>query len=402
MKRRRRPIPLSFILLLATAVHLPLMLMKLPLKSYDTNFHIFFASHYLHHWFDPWNPKWYAGFSQTTYPPLPQQWVAVLSHDFRAGNGLHGGAVCGHSAAGGGRLSLSLAVGEPAGCIVSRPWRAVFLGSESFLVYSAGQLGTTAAAPIYLNALPFLVRVGPARELALLSQSDRAVHRRGHGPPRHAALRLVLLCPAGSGAGVHGPRRRRATSTVPSFVVRSVSITVVTGGGHRHRPAALLDRIDSLPGHADADPASQPRQLHPQPAMGPELFCRSLWRHDSGSAVHLLARLHGAAAAALAASASGWRFCSDWEAQRPSAPSCWGALLKCSPWSASATGPRCWRCPLSGLLAAELVDRITASRAVVGLSVAAALTCGLAVAWSTYRPADGGTLGLPSMRSPAG
>ena len=62
----------------AVAVHLPLLLMQLPLKSYDTNFHIFFASHYVHHWFDPWNPKWFAGFSQTTYPPLPQQWVAVL------------------------------------------------------------------------------------------------------------------------------------------------------------------------------------------------------------------------------------------------------------------------------------------------------------------------------------
>src|SRR5260221_5733367 len=74
-----RTIPLSVILMTALAVHLPLLLMKLPLKSYDTNFHIFFASHYLHHWFDPWNPKWYAGFSQMTYPPLPQQWVAIVS-----------------------------------------------------------------------------------------------------------------------------------------------------------------------------------------------------------------------------------------------------------------------------------------------------------------------------------
>src|SRR5579871_7038561 len=77
-----RPIPFAYLLLAAVAVHLPLLLMGLPLKSYDTNFHIFFASHYLHHWFDPWNTKWYAGFSQTTYPPLPQQWVAVLSHVF--------------------------------------------------------------------------------------------------------------------------------------------------------------------------------------------------------------------------------------------------------------------------------------------------------------------------------
>src|SRR5260370_10121163 len=33
---------------------------------------------------------------------------------------------------------------------------SVFLGSESFLVYSAGQLGITSAAPLYLNALRFL------------------------------------------------------------------------------------------------------------------------------------------------------------------------------------------------------------------------------------------------------
>src|SRR6202453_2259262 len=63
----------------AFAVHLPLLLMKLPLQSYDANFHIFFASHYVHHWFDPWNAKWYAVFPQTTYPPLPQQWIALLS-----------------------------------------------------------------------------------------------------------------------------------------------------------------------------------------------------------------------------------------------------------------------------------------------------------------------------------
>src|SRR5579864_1252838 len=76
----RRPIPLTLVLLAVLMIHLPLLLMKLPLKSFDTNQHIFFASHYLHHWFDPWNVKWYAGFSQTTYPPLPQQWVALVSN----------------------------------------------------------------------------------------------------------------------------------------------------------------------------------------------------------------------------------------------------------------------------------------------------------------------------------
>ena len=139
----------------AVVVHLPLLLMKLPLKSYDTNFHIFFASHYVSHWFDPWNSKWYAGFSQTTYPPLPQQWVALISRI----TGLELAYMAVQLAAilllvlGVYRFSL-LWVGPRAASMAALA--SIFLGSESFLIYSAGQLATTCAAPIYLNALPFL------------------------------------------------------------------------------------------------------------------------------------------------------------------------------------------------------------------------------------------------------
>ena len=75
-----RAIPLSAILLIALAVHGPLLLMQLPAGSYDANTHIFFAAHYAHHWFNPWNEKWFGGFSQTTYPPLTHQWIALFSH----------------------------------------------------------------------------------------------------------------------------------------------------------------------------------------------------------------------------------------------------------------------------------------------------------------------------------
>src|SRR5580692_11607172 len=143
------------IFLAALAVHAPLLLMKLPLKTYDANFHIFFASHYLQSWFDPWNPKWYAGFSQTTYPPLPQQWVALMSRLV----GLDLAYMLVQFVA-----ILLLALGVYRFCLLWVDRRAatfaalasVFLGSESFLVYSAGQLSTTFAAPLYLNALPFL------------------------------------------------------------------------------------------------------------------------------------------------------------------------------------------------------------------------------------------------------
>jgi hypothetical protein len=66
--------------LICLAVHGPLLLMQLPASSYDANTHMFFAAHYASHWFNPWNAKWFGGFSQTTYPPLTHQWIALFSH----------------------------------------------------------------------------------------------------------------------------------------------------------------------------------------------------------------------------------------------------------------------------------------------------------------------------------
>ena len=196
-----RAIPISLLLMAVVVVHLPLLLMKLPLKSYDTNFHIFFASHYVQHWFDPWNTKWYAGFSQTTYPPLPQQWVALVSRIL----GMDMAYMAVQLAA-----ILLLVVGVYRFSLLWVSPRAasfaalacVFLGSESFLVYSAGQLGTTSAAPIYLNALPFLfewVRYGKWRSF---SKSERALHSRCCRAPCHSPLWINLLCCARPGAGV--------------------------------------------------------------------------------------------------------------------------------------------------------------------------------------------------------
>jgi hypothetical protein len=150
-----RPIPLRFIVLLALAIHGPLLAMQLPLtSSYDANFHVFFASHYAHHWFDPWNTKWFAGFSQTTYPPLAHQWIALLSYVF----GLHMAYLL---------VQLVGVLLTPVGVYrFARLWvdeRAssyaalfsVFAGAVAFLVYSAGQLPTTLSAPLYLLALPY-------------------------------------------------------------------------------------------------------------------------------------------------------------------------------------------------------------------------------------------------------
>ena len=149
-----RPIPLLAIVLVALAVHGPLLLMQLPSGSFDANFHIFLASHYAHHWFNPWNEKWFAGFSQTTYPPLTHQWIAIVS-----------------SVAG---LKMAYMIVQLIGVLLlpvgvfrfAKIWvddrsasyaalGTIFLGALSFLVYQAGQLATVISAALYLNALPY-------------------------------------------------------------------------------------------------------------------------------------------------------------------------------------------------------------------------------------------------------
>jgi uncharacterized membrane protein len=151
----QRPIPVAAIVLLALAIHGPLLIMELPATtSYDANLHIFFASHYAHHWFNPWNEKWFAGFSQTTYPPLVHQWIALLSY----GVGLVEAFMLVQLAA-----VVLLAVGAYR---FAQLWvddraasyagvLAVFAGSIAFLVYSAGQLPTTLSAPLYFLGLPY-------------------------------------------------------------------------------------------------------------------------------------------------------------------------------------------------------------------------------------------------------
>jgi hypothetical protein len=149
-----RPIPLLAIVLVALAVHGPLLLMQLPSGSFDANFHIFLASHYAHHWFNPWNEKWFAGFSQTTYPPLTHQWIALVS----TVAGLKMAYML---------VQLVAVLLLPVGVFrFARIWvddraasyaalGSIFLGALAFLIYQAGQLATITSAALYLNALPY-------------------------------------------------------------------------------------------------------------------------------------------------------------------------------------------------------------------------------------------------------
>ncbi len=49
-------------------------------STYDALIHLFFADHYANSWFEPWDYRWYTGFTVQGYPPLVHQTIGILSY----------------------------------------------------------------------------------------------------------------------------------------------------------------------------------------------------------------------------------------------------------------------------------------------------------------------------------
>lgn len=152
---RSQPIPIAALVLLALAIHGPLLLMEVPRYSADASTHMFFAQHYANHWFSPWNEKWFGGFSQTTAPPLAHQWIAVFARFV----GISMAYML---------VQLVAVMLLPVGVYrFARLWvgdrsatlaglASIFLGSLALVVYQAGQLPTVLATALMLNAAAYL------------------------------------------------------------------------------------------------------------------------------------------------------------------------------------------------------------------------------------------------------
>ena len=372
------------LLLAVLAVHLPLMLMELPLKTYDTNFHIFFASHYLHHWFNPWNTKWYAGFSQTTYPPLPQQWIAVFSHAI----GLDLGYMLVQLIA---ILLLAVGVYRFAALWVNAraasyaALASVFVGAECFLVYNAGQLGTTSAAPIYLNALPFLyewIRFGSGRSFlkaVVLFAAAAAAH---HATLLFGSFFFALPVLALAFWDREGGERVGAGA----FVFRTISIVVVTAGAIA---LVLLPFWIALIHY----PVTQTPIPHPSRAnyiLSPQ-WGMNYFIVPYGAMILALPFIfwRGATVARLRPLLLGFwvAFMLGLGGTTPVGPILLGRAYEVITMERFSYWASLLALPFVGLLATELIDRFR-MRAAVVLAVLAAGTCALAVGWTHYHPAD--------------
>ncbi|HTX42955.1 MAG TPA: hypothetical protein VMD25_14050 [Acidobacteriaceae bacterium] len=374
---------MSLILMVAAVVHLPLLIAELPLKSYDTNFHIFFASHYVHHWFNPWNTKWFAGFSQTTYPPLAQQWVAILSWIF----GLNLAYMAVQFAA---VLLLAWGMYRFASIWVSpraasfAALASVVLASESFLIYNAGQLATTAAAPLYLLALPYLyewLRFGGGRNfikaLVLFTAAGAAHHATLIFGSMFFALPVLALALMD---------RDREESSAGGVWARAIGMTIAVGIAVG---LVLLPFWIGLYHY----PVTQTPIPHPSrasyilsPAYGINYFIVPY-----GALILLLPFIiiRGAVVPRLRPLMLGFWVCflvglggttpvGYWLLRRAFEVltferfSYWATLLAL---------------PIAGLIISDLVVRFR-RRAAIPIAILAALSCAVAAAWTTYHPTD--------------
>jgi hypothetical protein len=368
----------------AVVVNLPLLLMKLPLKSYDSNFHILFASHYVHHWFDPWNAKWYAGFSQTTYPPLPQQWVALLSNLV----GLDMAYMAVQLAAilllvvGVYRFSL-LWVSPRAASIAALA--SIFLGSESFLVYSAGQLGTTSAAPIYLNALPFLFewvrhgKWGSFLKASVLFTAAAAAHHAtllfGSFFFAVPVLALVLL-----------DREDGERVSTPAFMGRTAAITVVVGVAIAAVLLPFWIALIHYPVTQTPIPHSSRANYILTPLAGLNYFIVPYGALILGLPFIFL---RGSMVVRLRPLLLGFwvAFLVGLGGTTPVGHLLLGRAFDVLTMERFSYWATLLALPFVGLLASELIDRYRMP-AVISLAALAACSCALAVGWATYRPAD--------------
>jgi hypothetical protein len=386
---------MSLILMVAVAVHLPLLLMQLPLKSYDTNFHIFFASHYVHHWFNPWNVKWFAGFSQTTYPPLSQQWVAIASWFMGLTMGYMAVQFVAILLLAVGVYRFSLLWVSPRAASIAA-LASVLLGSESFLVYSAGQLATTCAAPVYLLALPYLyewLRFGSGRaflKALVLFSAAAAIH--------HATLIFgAVLFAVPVVALAYMDREESDESSSSGFAFRVVTIVVVTGIAIG---LVLLPFWIGLYRY----PVTQTPIPHPSrasyilsPQWGINYFVIPygamilalpfiIWR---GSIVPRLRPLMLGFWLTFMFGLGGTTPLGLWLLRRAfdvltfERFSYWATLLAL---------------PIVGVLVADLVERFRL-KAAVPIALLGAATCAMAMAWSTYKPPDAQNFDVQSIAS---
>ncbi|TVZ17322.1 hypothetical protein [Maribacter sp. MAR_2009_72] len=137
--------------------------------TYDALIHLFFADHYANSWFEPWDYRWYTGFTVQAYPPLVHQSIAALSYIGGLKFGMFTIAIIGIILFITGAYRYALLMTGSRKIAGYTALLAVFSSTFVETLHIFGQLPSILALSILLHALPEIylwIKTGKLRYLA--------------------------------------------------------------------------------------------------------------------------------------------------------------------------------------------------------------------------------------------
>ncbi|GAB5459844.1 MAG: membrane protein [Henriciella sp.] len=185
-------------------------------QTYDAYIHMFFGDHYHRSWFDPWEPRWYTGFTVTSYPPGSHQLIGLLLYlvPHKAAFILVQTASVAILAIGVYRFSR-LWVSDLAAALAALLFVASTAIAETLHIF--GQLPTTLSIALFLNATPHIyawIYDGRRRDIPLALIFTAGATAAHHVTPIFATL--LFVAPLGIHAWVNALPKTFRLSKRPS------------------------------------------------------------------------------------------------------------------------------------------------------------------------------------------
>jgi len=179
-------------------------------QTYDAYIHMFFGNHYSLSWFDPWEPRWYTGFTVTAYPPGSHQALGLMIQfmDMRIAFILLQLLAVALLITGVFRFSR-LWVNDMAAAYAAM--LCAFSSAISETLHIFGQLPTLLSIALFLNAIPHIsgwIEHGKKSDLMLgiaLTAATTSVH---HVTPLFGTV--FFVAPIGLAAWLSNLRRRES------------------------------------------------------------------------------------------------------------------------------------------------------------------------------------------------
>lgn len=199
-------------------------------QTYDAYIHMFFGNHYFTSWFDPWETRWYTGFTVTAYPPGSHQALGLLMYvfDMRAAFILVQLIAVSLLIIGVYRFSR-LWVNDQAASYAGM--LCAFSTSISETLHIFGQLPTVLSIALFLNAIPHIsswIETGKKTDLLYaicLTAATTSVH---HVTPLFGTV--FFVAPVGLAAWLSNLKSRQSSKPIGSFaIIRWASPALIRG-----------------------------------------------------------------------------------------------------------------------------------------------------------------------------